>query len=403
MPYHPFESVEMAPRDPILGINELFQGDANPEKVNLSIGIYLDEKGICPVLSAVKQAEKILLEKENTKQYLGIAGEARFAEHVRELLLGREHPVVKDGRATTVHTPGGTGALRVGADFIVSQFPGAGVWISDPSWANHRMLFESAGLEVKSYPYLDAERHSIKFEAMLDTLEQLPDGDVVLLHGCCHNPTGIDPTHEQWDELARLFGRKALIPFVDIAYQGLGSGLEEDAYSVRAFATAGLDFLVATSYSKCFGLYRERVGGVTLIAASHQEAERALSNLKICVRTNYSSPPAHGGMVVDTVLTTPELRKMWLGELDGMRGRIQGMRSLFVDTLKALGVKRDFSFLKAQQGMFSYTGITGEPVLRLRSEYGVYMLENGRINVAGITPDNVEYLCRSIATVLDEE
>lgn len=402
MSYHPFENVEMAPADPILGINELFKNDANPRKINLSIGIYLDEKGICPVLSAVKQAEKIQLEKETTKEYLGIAGEARFGDHVRELLFGKDHPVVTEGRAATLHTPGGTGALKVGADFIASQFPEAAAWVSDPTWPNHRMLFKQAGFAVKTYAYLDPARHALDFEGMVEALERIPEGDLVLLHGCCHNPTGIDPTQEQWDELVRLFGRRALIPFIDIAYQGLGSGLEQDAYSVRAFGAAGLSFLAASSYSKCFGLYRERVGGLTLVAASAKEAERSLSNLKICVRANYSSPPSHGGLVVDTVLATPELRKLWLSELDTMRGRIQQMRALLVENLRKAGVKRDFSFLLEQKGMFSYTGITGEPVARLRCEYGIYMLENGRINVAGIIPGNVEYLCRSLAAVLED-
>ncbi len=399
---HLFENVEMAPSDPIIGINELFQNDDNPSKVNLTYGIYMDDQGVCPVLSAVKQAEKILLERETTKEYLGIAGEAHYGGLVREQLFGEGHRVIRENLATTVHTPGGTGALKVGADFLATQFPGAAVWISDPSWSNHRMLFSAAGYQVHTYPYLDEENYGLKFEAMLETLEKIPEGDVVLLHGCCHNPTGIDPTPEQWDALLELFSRRPIIPFIDIAYQGLGEGLAEDAYGVRAFGEAGINMLVATSFSKSFGLYRERVGGVTLVASSAEEAERAQSNLKVCVRTNYSSPPAHGGLVVDTVLSTPELRTLWLGELDGMRERIQHMRELFVDTLKAAGVKRDFSFLRAQKGMFSYTGITGEPVLRLRAEYGVYMLENGRINVAGITPRNADYLGRSIAAVLAE-
>lgn len=402
MSVHLFENVEMAPADPILGLNEQFKSDSNPRKVNLTIGIYLNDEGICPVLSSVKQAEKILLEKETTKNYLSIEGEAHYGKLVREQLFGPGHRVLAEDLAITVHTPGGTGALKVGADFIASQFRGACVWISDPSWANHRALFSKAGYEVKSYPYLDAENYRLNFEGMLETLESVPEGDMVLLHGCCHNPTGIDLTPAQWDALAELFQRRALIPFIDIAYQGLGDGLDEDAYGVRAFGEAGVNMLAATSFSKCFGLYRERTGAVTLVASSREEAERAMSNLRVCVRTNYSSPPAHGGNIVDTVLSDPELEKLWRSELDAMRERIQCMRRLFIDTLKDAGVKRDFSFLIDQKGMFSYTGITGEPVLRLRSEYGVYMLENGRINVAGITPDNVAYLGRSIAAVLGE-
>ncbi|MCZ6728114.1 MAG: aspartate/tyrosine/aromatic aminotransferase [SAR324 cluster bacterium] len=397
-----FKNLEMAPADPILGLNELFKTDGNPKKVNLTIGIYLDEQGICPVLSSVKQAEKILLEQETTKNYLSIEGEAHFGKLVREQLFGAGHKVLKENLAATVHTPGGTGALKVGADFVAIQFPGAAVWISDPSWANHRMLFSAAHYEVNSYPYLDAENYGLKFDAMLETLESVPEGNLVLVHGCCHNPTGIDLARDQWDRLAELFGRRSLIPFIDIAYQGLGDGLEEDAYGVRAFGEAGINMLVASSFSKCFGLYRERVGALTLLASSPEEAERALSNLRICVRTNYSSPPAHGGMIVDAVLSTPELQKLWRNELDVMRERIINMRRLFVKTLKAMGVRRDFGFLLQQKGMFSYTGITGTPVLRLRDEYGVYMLENGRINVAGITPRNVEYLCGAIAAVLEE-
>ena len=402
MPVHLFENVQMAPPDPILGLNEQFKSDSNPKKVNLTIGIYLNDKGVCPVLSAVKQAEKILLEKETTKNYLSIEGEARFGMLTREQVLGKGHRVLKENLAATVHTPGGTGALKVGADFIASHFRGAGAWISDPSWANHRALFSAAGYQVNSYPYLDAENYRLNFEGMLETLETVPEGDMVLLHGCCHNPTGIDPKPEQWDALAELFQRRALIPFIDIAYQGLGDGLDEDAYGVRVFGEAGVNMLIATSFSKCFGLYRERTGAVTLVASSQEEAERAMSNLRVCVRTNYSSPPAHGGHIVDTVLSEPELQKLWRSELDAMRERIQYMRGLFVETLKQAGVKRDFSFLMEQKGMFSYTGITGEPVLRLRREFGVYMLENGRINVAGVTPDNVGYLGRSIAAVLGE-
>lgn len=402
MSVHLFENVEMAPADPIIGLNELFKSESNPQKVNLTIGVYLNEQGICPVLSSVKQAEKIILEKETTKNYLSIEGEAHYGSLVREQLFGEGHRILKDNLAVTAHTPGGTGALKVAADFVTTQFRGAGAWISDPSWANHSALLSAAGYKVSSYPYLNREQYGLDFEGMLESLERIPEGDLVLLHGCCHNPTGIDPTPAQWDALAELFQRRALIPLIDIAYQGLGDGLEEDAYGVRAFGEAGINMLVATSYSKCFGLYRERTGAVTLVASSRDEAERAMSNLRVCVRTNYSSPPAHGGNIVDTVLSDPELQKLWKSELDAMRERIQCMRRLFVETMKAEGVKRDFSFLNEQKGMFSFTGITGEPVLRLRSEYGVYMLENGRINVAGITPDNIGYLGRSIAAVLKE-
>ncbi len=400
MPYHPFGAVKQAPPDPILGLTELFRVDPNPQKINLTVGVFLDDRGVNPILGSVKQAEKILLEKETTKSYLAIPGGESYGEVTRELLFGAGHPVLNDARAVTMQTPGGTGALRLGADFLASQFPGAHVWISDPTWANHRAVFSAAGLEVKTYPYLDMEKHGLRFREMSETLENIPEGDVVLLHGCCHNPSGIDPTREQWEELCRLFSGRPIIPFFDIAYQGLGAGLEEDALAVRTFGNEGIEMLVAASFSKSFGLYRERVGSLTLVGSSPEEAQKALDSLKIYARSNYSNPPAHGGLVVETVLLDQELRELWLRELDGMRERIRHMRAAFVDTLQALGVGRDFGFLKKQKGIFSFSGIHREEVVRLREEYSIYMLENGRINVAGITPANLEYLCRSIAAVL---
>jgi aspartate/tyrosine/aromatic aminotransferase len=400
MTYQPFAAVEMAPPDPILGINEGFRKDANPRKINLSIGVFQDESGTNPVLRSVKQAERMWLEQERTKEYLGIPGEESYGRFVREVVFGPDHPAIQGGRAVTLQAPGGTGALKVGADFLKSLFPGATVWISDPSWPNHRGLFLAAGLKADTYPYYDAETRGLRFEAMLEALGRVPEGDVVLLHGCCHNPTGVDPTPAQWDRIVELFVRRPIIPFVDFAYQGFGLGVEEDAYAVRAFARASLELLVANSFSKNFGLYRERVGALTILTANGETAEKVMSRAKQNVRTNYSSPPAHGGKVVELVLGTPELRALWRSEVEQMRDRIHGMRRLFVDTLKKKGVKQDFSFLLEQRGMFSFSGITTEQVRALRSRFGIYMVENGRINVAAMTTANMDYLCEGIAQVL---
>ncbi|HUJ75839.1 MAG TPA: amino acid aminotransferase, partial [bacterium] len=345
----------MAPPDPILGIVEQFNKDTNPKKVNLCIGVYQDQNGVVPVLKSVKQAEKIWLEQENTKDYLNMAGDERFGRLVRELVFGTGHPLLQEQRAVTLQTPGGTGALRVGADFVHGQMPKATAWISDPTWPNHRGIFQSAGMAVKSYPYYHAGRHTVDFERLLDALEHIPEGDLVVLHACCHNPTGCDPTPEQWDQIVELFQRRALIPFLDLAYQGFGEGLEPDAYAARAFARAGLEVLISTSYSKNFGLYRERVGALTLVAADAPEAARVMSRAKLTVRANYSSPPAHGGKIVEIVLADPELKALWLKEVRAMCDRIQQMRRLFVDSLKAQGVRQDFEYIVKQRGMFSFS------------------------------------------------
>jgi aspartate/tyrosine/aromatic aminotransferase len=402
MPYQPFAVVEMAPPDPILGIVEQFKRETNPKKVNLCIGVYQDDQGVNGVLKAVKQAEKIWLEQETTKDYLGMAGEEAYGRIVQELVFGQDSAVLREQRAVTLHSPGGTGALRVGADFLHGQFPKAAVWISDPTWPNHRGIFAAAGMAVKSYPYYDEPRHGLAFERMLAALEQVPEGDVVLLHACCHNPTGCDPAPAQWDELVRLFQRRPIIPFLDFAYQGFGQGLDPDAYGVRAFAQAGLEMLVASSFSKNFGLYRERVGAITFVTLDAQEAARVMSRAKLTVRANYSNPPAHGGKAVEVVLFNAELKALWLSEVQAMCARIQQMRRLFVETLKAKGVREDFSFILQQRGMFSFSGITGEKVRKLKERYGIYMSDNGRINVAGMTPANMDYLCTAIAAVLQE-
>jgi len=402
MPYRPFAAVEMAPPDPILGIVEQFQQSPNPKKVNLCIGVYQDETGANPVLKSVKQAEKVWLERETTKDYLGMAGDENLCRAVQEIVFGADSPVVQEKRAATLIAPGGTGALRVGADFLHGQFPKAAVWLSEPTWPNHRGIFQAGGLGVKTYPYYDDARHGLVFDKLLAALEQVPEGDVVLLHACCHNPTGCDPTPGQWDRIVAVFQRRPMLPFLDFAYQGFGQGIEPDAYAVRAFARAGLELMVASSFSKNFGVYRERVGAITFVTSEPAEAARVMSRAKLTVRANYSNPPAHGGKAVELVLSTAELKALWLTEVKAMCARIQQMRKLFVDTLKAKGVQDDFRFILEQRGMFSFSGITGVKVQKLKDRYGIFMSDNGRINVAAMTPSNMDYLCTSIAAVLKE-
>jgi aspartate/tyrosine/aromatic aminotransferase len=400
MPPVSFANIPLAPPDPIIGLTETYKADPNPRKVNLGVGVYLDESGVNPVLKAVKKAERMWLDEEKTKDYLGMAGDARFGQLTQELVFGKDHPALKAGRAVTLHTPGGTGALRLGADFIRTEFPQAGVWISEPTWPNHRGVFQAAGLKVNSYPYYDAASHGLRFDALLEALERAPEGDVFVLHACCHNPTGVDPSPEQWERLLEVFRRRPLLPFLDFAYQGLGDGVEEDAAAVRRFAAAGIPLLVGNSYSKNMGMYRERVGALTLLAGDQEEAGRVMSRVKLNARSNYSNPPAHGGLVAALVMSDPALRREWLAELDQMRARILEMRRLFVVTLKELRVARDFSFLERQRGMFSFSGLSKPEVLRLREEFGVYLIENGRINVAGLTRANIPYACQAIASVL---
>ena len=402
MSYRPFAEVEPAPPDPILGLTEDFRNDANPRKINLTSGVFLNEAGVNPVLNSVKQAEKMWLEQETTKDYLGIAGEATYAQIMQQMIFGPYHPAVREGRIATVNTPGGTAALRVGADFLRAQFPTATIRLSDPTWPNHPGVFRSAGFAVESYPYYAPESHSLKVQEMLAALERVPEGDVVLLHACCHNPTGVDPDPEQWQRIVEVFQQRPIIPFLDFAYQGFGTGSEEDAYAVRAFADAGLNLVVASSYSKNFGLYRERVGALSVVTTNAGETANVMSRLKQTVRGNYSNPPAHGSKIVEIVFGTPELRRLWEHEVVEMRDRIREMRRSFVQTLKKHGLKRDFSFLLRQKGMFSYSGIGKEAVRALREDYSIYIVENGRINVAAMTGANMEYLCRCIAAVLKE-
>lgn len=395
-----FENIAAAPADPILGLADLFRADERPNKINLGIGVYKDETGLTPVLTSVKKAEQYLLENETSKNYLSIDGLPEFARCTQALLFGADNQIISAKRARTAQTPGGTGALRVAADFLAAQTGVKRVWVSNPSWPNHKNVFESAGLQVCEYQYYDADNHRLDFAGMLSSLQQAQAGDVVLFHGCCHNPTGIDPTVEQWAQLAELSQSKGWLPLFDFAYQGFANGLEEDAAGLRLFAERHAELLVASSYSKNFGLYNERVGAMTLVAKDAATADTAFSQVKYTIRANYSNPPAHGAAVVATILSNQALRSIWEQELTDMRQRIQRMRQLFVNTLQEKGAGRDFSFIIQQNGMFSFSGLTKDQVIRLREEFAVYAVNSGRVNVAGMTPDNMAPLCEAIVAVL---
>ncbi|AWH87081.1 amino acid aminotransferase [Limnobaculum parvum] len=395
-----FEHIKAAPADPILGLGELYNAETRPSKINLGIGVYKDETGLTPVLECVKKAEQYLLENEKTKNYLGIAGIPAFATCTQELLFSAGSSIISEKRARTAQAPGGTGALRIAADFIASNTNAKRVWISNPTWPNHKNVFQAAGLETPEYTYYNADEHALDFDGMLVSLEDAQAGDVVLFHGCCHNPTGIDPTAEQWLLLAEMSAARGWLPLFDFAYQGFANGLEEDAQGLRLFASTHSELLVASSFSKNFGLYNERVGAFTLVAADSETAERAFSQVKSVIRANYSNPPAHGASIVATILSNPTLRATWEQELTDMRQRIHRMRQLFVNTLQEKGAQQDFSFIIQQNGMFSFSGLTQEQVLRLRSDYAIYAVNSGRINVAGMTLDNMAPLCEAIVAVL---
>lgn len=395
-----FDNIAPAPADPILGLAEQFKKDSRPDKINLGVGVFQDENGHTPVLKCVRRVESELLEREKSKTYLGIAGDPEYGDRVQELVFGQDHGVVRDARCRTAQTPGGTGALRVGADLIGKLRPGAAVWISDPTWANHAGVFKAAGLEVKTYPYYDAARNAIALDRMAAALEKANAGDLLLLHACCHNPTGIDPSSEQWAEIIELAARVGLVVFFDFAYQGFGRGVEEDAEAVRLAASRNAELMVASSFSKNFGLYNERTGALSLVAAGAQAADSVFTHVKTVIRSNYSNPPARGAAIVKTILGDTKLKSGWLDEVEAMRSRIGGMRGLFVKTLAEMGVKRDFGFLNRQLGMFSFSGLTKDQVRLLKEKHGVYMVDSGRINVAGMTPENMGRLCEAIAEAL---
>jgi aromatic-amino-acid transaminase len=395
-----FAAVEMAPRDPILGITEAFNADKNPDKVNLGVGVYYDDNGKVPLLECVKKAEAQLMEKATPRTYLPIEGLAAYDKAVQELVFGADSAVIKEKRAITAQALGGTGALKLGADLLKRFSPNSQVFISDPSWENHRALFESAGFTVKNYPYYDPATRGVNFAGMLNALKEMPAGSVVVLHACCHNPTGADLTEDQWTDVIKAVTERGLIPFLDMAYQGFGDGIDEDGKVVRRFADAGVPMFVSNSFSKSFSLYGERVGALSIVAASGDEAARVLSQLKRVIRTNYSNPPTHGGQVVATALSTPELRKLWEDELATMRVRIREMRQALVSKLKEKAPGKDFDFVIKQRGMFSYSGLTKEQVERLRNEFSIYAVDTGRICVAALNSRNIDAVVDAIAKVL---
>ncbi len=398
-----FSAVEMAPRDPILGLNEQFAADTNPKKVNLGVGVYFDDTGKLPLLACVQAAEKALMDKAAPRGYLPIDGIAAYDSAVKSLVFGADSAVVQEGRVATVQALGGTGGLKIGADFLKKINPNATVLISDPSWENHRALFSNAGFNVQTYAYYDADKRGVNFEGMLNSLQAAEAGSIVVLHACCHNPTGYDITPEQWDQVVAVIKAKQLVAFLDMAYQGFGHGIAEDGAVIGKFVAAGLNFFVSSSFSKSFSLYGERVGALSVVCSSKEEAARVLSQLKIVIRTNYSNPPIHGASVVAAVLNTPELRQQWEQELGAMRVRIKQMREKLVEGLKAAGVQRDMSFITQQIGMFSYSGLSKEQMGRLRSEFGVYGTDTGRMCVAALNSGNVEYVCQAMAQVLNEK
>jgi aromatic-amino-acid transaminase len=394
-----FNTVEMAPRDPILGLNEQFAADSNPNKVNLGVGVYYDDNGKLPLLQCVQAAEKRMAEKPTPRGYLPIDGIAAYDAAVKTLVFGSGSEPVQSGRVATVQAIGGTGGLKVGADFLKRLSPTAKVLISDPSWENHRALFNNAGFTVETYPYYDAAARGVNFQGMLDALNAAAAGTIVVLHACCHNPTGYDITAAQWDQVITAVKARGLVAFLDMAYQGFGHGIAEDGAVITKFVAAGLSFFVSTSFSKSFSLYGERVGALSVLCQSKEEADRVLSQLKIAIRTNYSNPPTHGGAIVAAVLSTPELRALWEQELGEMRVRIKQMRQKLVDGLKAAGVKQDMSFITQQIGMFSYSGLTKDQMVRLRTEFGVYGTDTGRMCVAALNSRNIDHVCASIAQV----
>ncbi|ODR87206.1 amino acid aminotransferase [Shewanella xiamenensis] len=395
-----FNSLIAMPADPILGLLTQYREDTHPQKVDLGVGVYKDPAGNTPILNCVKKAEKFRLETETTKVYIGPTGSPQFNTLITQLAFGSDHSAIIANRIRTVSTPGGTGALRVAGDFIKRCNPNAVLWVSDPTWANHTGLFEAAGITVKTYPYYDYDSKSLKFDEMLAALSQVSPDDVVLFHACCHNPSGMDLTTEQWDKVVALTKEQGFTPLIDMAYQGFGDGVDIDAYGVRKMAAAVDNMILCSSCSKNFGLYRERIGSCSVVAKDANTANIAQSVLLYVVRCLYSMPPAHGAAIVETILGSQELTQEWLDELKVMRDRINGNRAILVEKLKANGVERDFSFIARQKGMFSFLGVNPEQVARLQKEFSIYMVGSSRISIAGISEDNVDYLAKSIAKVL---
>lgn len=395
-----FQQIEAAPKDAILGLTEAFKADPRTDKINLSVGVYQDESGKTPLLECVKQAEQRLAAAPTTKSYLPISGLAEYCQAVAELAFGADSELLASKRVAWAQTPGGTGALRVAADFIHTSLPKASVWLSDPTWPNHPQIFSAAGVSTKSYAYFNAKENSLDLAGMLAAIGQMPAGDVILFHGCCHNPTGIDPTPDQWKKIAEAATARGVLPLIDFAYQGFADGISEDAAGLAAFCKPGCEFLVCSSFSKNFSLYRERVGALFAVAPTAESATAVQSQLDKVIRANYSNPPGHGAEVVAVILKDGALRKQWEGEVTTMRSRINDMRKRLVAALKAKGVPGDYSFIEKQRGMFSFSGLTKPQVELLRDKYGIYIVGSGRINVAGLTTKNVDHVAECIKAVV---
>ncbi len=397
-----WKDIEAAPADAILGLTEAFKKDTNPKKVNLGVGVYKDDDGATPILNCIKKAERLLVDQQSTKGYLPIPGDAEYGLGVQKLLFGEDNDVIQSKRASTIHSPGGTGGLRVGADLIKKFKSEAKIWVSTPTWANHKGIFTAAGFPIEDYPYYDQDTKNVDFEAMYEALKNVPSGDVVLLHVCCHNPTGVDLSQEQWDAVVDLASSCGWLPFLDFAYQGFGDSMESDRLPVEKFAKAGIDFLVASSFSKNFALYNERTGALTIVSPNAEESSIAMSHVKKIIRVNYSNPPAHGGLAARTVLTDNDLYKEWINEVAVMRDRIKDMRVAFVEGLKKRGVTQDFSYIVDQRGMFSFSGLNDNIVNWLQKDKSIYIVKGGRINVAGLTTNNIDYVCDAIAEALNK-
>ncbi|MBZ9560139.1 MULTISPECIES: amino acid aminotransferase [unclassified Modicisalibacter] len=394
-----FEQIERVPGDAILGLIDAFKKDTNPQKVDLGVGVYRDENGNTPILRSVKEAEERLLKNETTKSYIGSHGDPRYGQAILPLVLGEDSPVLAANRASATQSPGGTGALRLAADFVKTNLPGKGIWVSDPTWPNHLGIFHAAGIELHKYPYVDADNR-LDFDGMFEALKRIPEGDVVVLHACCHNPSGFDLSKAQWQQVLEVVRERKLLPLIDFAYQGFGDGLDEDAYGVRLFAESLDEVLITSSCSKNFGIYRERTGCLIVVAKDSEQMENVRSQIAIVARENYSNPPAHGGSIVIEILESAELAAQWRQEVAEMRDRINGLRRDFVDALKPHGLDERFAFIAEQRGMFSYTGLNAEQVDRLRDEYSIYMVRSGRANVAGLVSDNLPYVAEAIASVV---
>jgi aspartate/tyrosine/aromatic aminotransferase len=395
-----FKHIEQAAPDPILGLTEVYNADSNPEKINLGVGIYQDEQGKTPVLPSVKKAEALLLKSEISKSYLPIPGTPDYGKAVQTLLFGTDSAIVDEGRAFTAHTPGGTGALRVAGEFLKTRTSSDTVWLTVPTWPNHGPIFQAAGMNIETFAWFDAETNTFDLDAALAGIEQIPEGDVIVLHGCCHNPTGCDPTADQWRTIAETVARRGLMPIIDFAYQGFATGIEEDAVGLRIVAEICSEFVVCSSFSKNFGLYRERAGAVTFVTKDADTLGRLGSQVKLVVRTNFSNPPAHGGAIVSTIFSDAELVAEWHNDLKDMRERLNGMRSLLVRNMASLGASRDFSFVGNQLCMFSMLGISKEQVAELREKYSIHMVGSSRINLAGLNSSNIERFCAALNQVL---